>query len=174
MNVLDTFKLDGKVALVTGSAGLFGRQIAGAARGGARTFVASRNLGALEEQAALLKKEGLEIFPLALDQADEASVLGAAGGDCEASGAGGYSGEQCGAAADGKLVEPGGGFAKSMAVNATGTFMMTRAFGEHMASNGGGSIINIGSIQGMVGPDYSLYEGLGWGSPADYFVHKGG
>lgn len=27
MNVLDTFKLDGKVALVTGGAGLFGRQI---------------------------------------------------------------------------------------------------------------------------------------------------
>ena len=65
-------------------------------------------------------------------------------------------------------------FAKSMAVNATGLFSMTKAFGDHMAEQNGGSIINIGSIQGMVGPDYSLYEGLGWGSPPDYFFHKGG
>ena len=32
----------------------------------------------------------------------------------------------------------------------------------------------MGSIQGMVGPDYTLYEGLNWGSPPDYFFHKGG
>src|SRR5690606_29772965 len=66
--------------------------------------------------------------------------------------------------------------------NATGIFMMTRAFGEAMGSDvgsggedsGGGSIIQIGSIQGHVGPDMTLYEGLGWGSPPDYFFHKGG
>jgi NAD(P)-dependent dehydrogenase (short-subunit alcohol dehydrogenase family) len=65
-------------------------------------------------------------------------------------------------------------FAQSMAVNATGLFTITKAFGDHMAERGGGSIINIGSIQGMIGPDYTLYEGLGWGSPPDYFFHKGG
>ena len=47
-----------------------------------------------------------------------------------------------------------------MAVNATGLFIMTRTFGTHMAERGGGSIINIGSIQGMVGPDLTLYAGL--------------
>jgi NAD(P)-dependent dehydrogenase (short-subunit alcohol dehydrogenase family) len=26
----------------------------------------------------------------------------------------------------------------------------------------------------MVGPDFTLYEGLGWGTPPDYFFHKGG
>ena len=65
-------------------------------------------------------------------------------------------------------------FAKSMEVNATGLFVITRAFGEHMAERGQGSIINVGSIQGMVGPDYTLYEGLNMRSPPDYFFHKGG
>ena len=65
-------------------------------------------------------------------------------------------------------------FAQSMAVNATGLFMMMREFGNHMVQRGGGSIINIGSIQGSVAPDFTLYEGLDWGAPPDYFFHKGG
>ena len=61
-----------------------------------------------------------------------------------------------------------------MKVNATGIFLMTRAFGNHMATQGQGSIINIASIHGMIAPDFSLYEGLDWGAPPDYFFHKGG
>ncbi len=69
---------------------------------------------------------------------------------------------------------PSADFAKSMAVNATGLFMMTRIFGDHMAQRGRGSIINVSSIQGSVGPDFTLYEELGWETPPDYFFHKGG
>ena len=65
-------------------------------------------------------------------------------------------------------------FAESMRVNATGLFTITRAFGDVMAEQGGGSIINIGSIQGMIGPDPTIYRGTtmsGW--YPDYFFHKG-
>ena len=70
--------------------------------------------------------------------------------------------------------DPIANFEESLRVNATGVLLMSRTFGNHMASRGSGSIINVGSIQGMVGPDFSLYEGLGWDTPPDYFFHKGG
>ena len=45
MNTLDMFSLKGKIALVTGGAGLYGRQIvSGCAEAGADTYIASRNL----------------------------------------------------------------------------------------------------------------------------------
>jgi NAD(P)-dependent dehydrogenase (short-subunit alcohol dehydrogenase family) len=66
-------------------------------------------------------------------------------------------------------------FDLSMKVNATGLFAITRAFGDAMAERGGGSIVNIGSIHGLIAPDPWLYEGTsisGW--YPDYFFHKAG
>lgn len=52
MNVLDTFSLKGKVALITGGAGIYGRQIVAAlAEAGAETYIASRGIEALEKVA---------------------------------------------------------------------------------------------------------------------------
>ncbi len=173
--VLETFHLSGKTAVVTGGAGLYGRQIAEAlAEAGARTFMASRNRDKLEAQAEDFRKAGLDVTAMELDQGSEQSVnrllqqvIGEAGGvDVLVNNA------VLRPMAD--WSSPAADFAGSMQVNATGIFMMTRAFGEHMADRGGGSMINVGSIQGMVGPDYTLYEGLGWGTPPDYFFHKAG
>jgi len=46
-----------------------------------------------------------------------------------------------------------------MSVNLTSIFLMCREFGRFMAKNGVGSIINISSIYGLVGPDQRIYEG---------------
>ena len=49
-----------------------------------------------------------------------------------------------------------------------------REVAEEMKSHGSGSIINIASIYGIVGPDFSIYEGTQMTMPAAYAAIKGG
>ena len=66
-------------------------------------------------------------------------------------------------------------FEESMRVNATGLFLLTRAIGDVMAEHREGSIINVGSMMGMIGPEPANYANTdmhGW--YPDYFFHKGG
>ena len=66
-NVLDMFRLDGKVALVTGCAGSYGRTysyghqaVVGLLQAGADVWIASRTLKKNEEYAAMLKEQGFD------------------------------------------------------------------------------------------------------------------
>ena len=68
MTVLDMFRLDGKVALVTGGAGLYGRQIVAAlAEAGAKTFIAARDVAKLEAVAGDERAQGRDVTALSLD-----------------------------------------------------------------------------------------------------------
>ena len=169
------FDLTGRVAVVTGGAGLFGRQIVEAlAEAGATVVVTSRKLDSLAKPCTAWRERGLTVHAAQLDQSSEASILALHNNVLTEHGKLDVLVNNAVLRPMGDWTSDAANFAQSMAVNATGLFIITRAFGEHMAQRGSGSIINIGSIQGMVAADYTLYEGLNWGSPPDYFFHKGG
>lgn len=169
------FSLAGKVILLTGGAGLYGRGLAAQLAGtGATLILASRNVAILEKVAAEERARGRNVQARPLDQAEEMSVLRLR--DSVLADFGRVDGLVNNAVArpmktaDAPLAD----WEASMKTNATGLFAITRAFGEAMTARGSGSIVNIGSIQGMVGPDYSLYEGLDMHAIPDYFFHKAG
>lgn len=55
-----------------------------------------------------------------------------------------------------------------------GYFMCCQMVAEKMKLQGGGSIINLASIYGVVGPDFSIYDGTEMTMPAAYAAIKGG
>jgi NAD(P)-dependent dehydrogenase (short-subunit alcohol dehydrogenase family) len=62
----------------------------------------------------------------------------------------------------------------ALEVNLTAPFILTQVCTPELRQSGHGSIINVSSIYGIVGPDWSLYAGTELGNPAAYAASKGG
>lgn len=174
--VLDLFSLRGRVALVTGGAGRYGRGICeGLAEAGASVIVASRGLARCEALAADLQKRGLQAGAAALDLSNERSLEEAwerierqwCGVDVLVNNAVARSEPRFEAVT-------GRDWEETLRVNATGLFLMCRRAGLHMAAKGRGSIVNVASIHGVVSADFHVYGSTGLTSPADYAFEKGG
>lgn len=176
MNVKELLSLRDKVILVTGGAGNYGKCIVeGLAEADGTIVIASRNLAASQEVADGFRAKGLNVHALQLDQADPASVaalkaqLKTTFGRLD-----GFVNNAVSRPMK-SYQAPIDQFAKSMDVNATGMMDILREMADLIDQSGGGSIINIGSIFGMYGPDLSNYEGTDMGNPPpDYFFHNGG
>ncbi len=177
MKTLDMFSIENKVIVMVGGKGIYGSTMAQAlARAGARLYIASRNVADLSAVADPLIKEGLRVTAHGVDIGDEASILAlrdfvlAREGHIDA-----LINNAVARTLTKGWQSSAEEFNASMRVNATGLFLLTRAFGDVMAQSGGGSIVHVGSIQGMVGPDPWLYENTPMnGFVPDYFLHKGG
>lgn len=60
-------------------------------------------------------------------------------------------------------------------VNLTGVYLVAREGGKAMLSSGaGGSLINVSSAYGVVGPDHRIYDGMRFNSLASYAAAKAG
>ncbi len=168
--------LEGKVVLLTGGAGIYGRGLAhDLAAAGANVVIASRNRQACEAVVEALRAQGLQAAAESYDQANADSISILCGTILEKWG-------QIDGLVNNTVSRPMSGphgsvdaWEESMKVNATGVFVMHRVFGQVMQARRGGSIVNISSIQGLVGPTLSLYAGTDMeGPPPDYFFHKAG
>lgn len=177
MNVKELLSLKGKIILVSGGSGKYGKCIVeGAAEADGMVIIASRNRSVIQETAADFRSRGLNVDAHELDQSDPNSVFTLKKWIIEKYG-------RLDVFVNNAVVRPMKDFdsdmrefAESMDVNATGMMNLLREMIYLIEKNEqGGSVINIGSMMGMFGPDLSNYEGTDMGSPPpDYFFHNGG
>lgn len=177
MDVLQRFSLAGKTAIVTGATGLYGRPFATAlAQAGATVVVTSRSLSDAEATARELPIGPGSAFGMALDQGNPESIE-RFGGDLL---------DRCSRVdvlVNNAVHRQGRGiddtstadWDATSAVNSRGLFLLTQLITTAMRQQGdGGSVINIGSIYGIVGPDFPVYDGTTMTSPAFYSYDKAG
>lgn len=176
MSVLDRFRLTGKVAVVTGGAGLYGRPFAAAlAEAGAHVVVTSRRAGTAEKTAGELCERGGSANGLQLDLANPASIEAFHRTVVDAHGRVDVLVNNAVHRAGGDLFgTTATDWDETSAVNSRGLFLLTQAVAATMAERRSGSIVNIGSIYGLVGPDFPVYEGTDISSPLFYAYDKAG
>ncbi|MBD2848274.1 SDR family oxidoreductase [Paenibacillus sp. IB182496] len=177
MRVDQLFRLDGRTAIVTGGAGLYGRLIARAlAEAGASVVIASRDEARCEQAAAELREEGMAAIGLALDLEDERSI-----GELVAAVLRRYG--RLDVLVNNAVSRTGladleqtdkRGWETAQAINGAGLMLMTQAAVAPMREQGGGSIVNIASIQGAVGPNFPVYGDTGMSSGVEYTYAKWG
>lgn len=59
-------------------------------------------------------------------------------------------------------------------VNLTGVYLVAREGGKAMLKSGGGSLVNVSSTYGVVGPDHRIYDGMKFNSLPSYAAAKAG
>ena len=163
---LERFRLDGRVALVTGGGGAIGTAIAGGfAEVGAALVIADRNEGAAEATARALRDAGADALAVGGDVTSEADVARAVSAAVARWGRIDVLVNAAGIGARTPAEEyPLDRWREVVDINLTGTFLFCRDVGRLMLEAGRGSIVNIASIAGLVG-----YRG----NPA-YLASKGG
>jgi NAD(P)-dependent dehydrogenase (short-subunit alcohol dehydrogenase family) len=176
MNVKDLLSLKGEIILVTGGAGFYGKCIVEAlAEAEGTVITASRNLEKGQKMADDFSGKGLDVHAMKLDQSDHKSVLELKEEILKKFGRLDVFVNNAVSRPMAGFNDPIEHFSESMNVNATGMMDILREMADLIIKSGRGSIINIGSMMGMYGPDLSNYEGTNVGvPPPDYYFHKAG
>lgn len=180
------FSLTGKVAIVTGGLGQLGRQFASTlAERGARVAVLDQLVDPAKA-ASLLPLVAQNGLFVEADVTDRKSLIDALakieatlGSPAILINNAALDSPPGAAAAENGPFEsyPESSFDRIMDVNVKGVMLCCQIFGEAMAQNRRGSIINISSIYGLVSPDQGIYEyrrqqGQEFFKPVAYCVSK--
>jgi NAD(P)-dependent dehydrogenase (short-subunit alcohol dehydrogenase family) len=173
---VDRFRLDGRVAVVTGGAGNAGRAIARElAQAGASVVVASRNGERCRAFAQELAREGLPAHGYPLDLADERSVEALADEVLARFGRFDVLVNNAVSWVAGHVERlPLADWEAAMRVDGGGFFHLSQVALRHFLEAGSGVFVNIASVLGMVSPDASLYPQGIEGFRPNYFFAKAG
>ncbi len=191
MSIFDKFRLDGKVAIVTGGAGLLGQEFCRTlAEAGAAVAVVDLNADGAGRVAETIRAEGGQAHPYAVDITDPDAVRSAVGdviarwGRLDVLVNSAALDPKFDPEALAKGITPGRfedypleQWRAALEVNLTGAFLVTQACVQPMVAQGKGSIINICSTYGLNGPDQRLYIRQGQRiayKPVYYTVTKAG
>ena len=170
------FDLTGKTVVITGAAGLQGQRISrGLAAHGADIAAVDITSDGLEDLTREIRQEyGVKSHSFKCDVSQKESVVEMTSRVLEAFGSiqvlhNNAAGKTANIA---DFFTPFEDFSyevwqEIMNVNIGGMFLVAQAIGKHMAQQeNGGSIIQTASTYGLVGPDFSIYEG------SRYFDHE--
>ena len=172
----ELFDLSGKVAIVTGGRGLYGKSITeGLCEMGASVVIASRNKARCEELAAELREKGLDAVGAKLDLADDGSIKELVDGVLS-----GYGKidvlvnnavdrrnmTSLNEATRQKLQD-------SCNTNLQGQLMLSKeVLLRAMIPAESGSIINISSMRGLDSPHFPFYPDVMGDQPVNYTTEK--
>jgi len=180
----DMFRLDGQVAIVTGAAGLLGRQHALALSNfGANVVLTDVNVEACEQFTKSLAAEGpIQAIALQVDVTKKSSwkvllehALSHFGRVDILVNNAAFTTQSPSANYDLPFSDfPLEDWHKILEVNLTGTLLGCQVIGSQMLEQRSGSIINIASLYGVVSPSHRIYPGTGVHQPVAYSVSKGG
>ena len=188
-NIFDKFNLKDRTAVVTGGAGLLGKEFCRTlAQAGALVVVADLNETVAQQVAGDLNREGMRACAVGVDVTDPESVRSMVSAALDASGrldilvnsaAKDPKFDSTQAGQHGNTFEdfPVEAWREALDVNLTGMFLCCQAAVRPMLAQDHGSIINICSTYGLVGPDQRIYEKPGQPrqyKPAYYSVTKAG
>jgi NAD(P)-dependent dehydrogenase (short-subunit alcohol dehydrogenase family) len=181
----ELFDLTGKVAVITGGAGLLGEQHAIALSDfGASIVLADINWDDCRERVEYLRSEyGMRVIGAEMDVTLRESwlklldrVLKEFGRTDILVNNAAFTNQSKSANFDAPFSDfPQEDWQSILNVNLTGVFLGCQVFGRYMVEEQGfGSIINMASLYGVVSPNHRLYPGTGISQPVAYSVSKAG
>lgn len=149
----EKFRLDGKVAVITGGGRGIGLACAEAlGEAGAKLIIIDREAELLASGRAALEAKGYAVEDFGVDVTDPKAVTEAADKIAERHGGIDVLVANAGIARTGTAAEdtPDELWLNVNDVNYNGVFWCNRAFGRHMLKSGSGAIVNIGSMSGYI------------------------
>ncbi len=161
------FRLDGKVALITGGGRGIGKFIAtGFAEAGATLVITSRKMKNLESTARELEKEfGITVLPVACDVSREEDIDNLLKAVQEKFPRIDILVNNAGATWGAPTLEfPLDRWDHLFNVNVRGVWILTQKIANIMKKQGGGNIINISSIMGFRGSDEKMHPAVPYNS----------